>query len=413
MSGSQVEFPMRGPGEAGCSIGDTLRRENDRLHCFAEIFDPPLAGAERGALSGLRFAVKGNIAVKDRPLTLGLAGPVLRCASAHAGVVARLLSAGAQLVGTTAFDEMCLSSTGSSRRWGQVCNPRDARCSPLGSSAGSACAVAAALVDFALGTDYSGSIRAPAAACAVYGLKLSPRADLSRGAALYDPEIDCPGVLAADAGILRRVLESLLDEGTHALDITTLIIPESALLSRCAASVRAEFEAAAERLKGAFEIRSVLRAELIDEASAARRTLAAFHVEDMCARFKLAPEVLPASALALCALRKTLSLSSYADARRRALALGDELSQLLAPQCALLTPALSGALPPLGAEGQTALQLFMPIANIAVLPALSFPAAPPRPSSSPPGYSLHLVGCARRESALLDAAARIRRHCSG
>uniref|UniRef100_UPI0035715377 amidase n=1 Tax=Nocardia camponoti TaxID=1616106 RepID=UPI0035715377 len=102
-------------------------------------------------LAGVPVAVKQNVAV-DHP------------------VVTRLRAAGAIVVGTTAMPELGLWGTTDSN--GVITrNPHDVGRSAGGSSGGSAAAVAAGLVPIAHGTDGLGSIRVPAAACGVFGIK--------------------------------------------------------------------------------------------------------------------------------------------------------------------------------------------------------------------------------------------------
>jgi len=116
-----------------------------------------------GPLNGLTFAVKDLIDVKGTPT--GGGNPdwlkAQRAAAASAPAVDALLAAGATLSGKTITDELAFSLEGANAHYGTPINPACPDRIPGGSSSGSAVAVAAGLVDFALGTDTGGSVRVP------------------------------------------------------------------------------------------------------------------------------------------------------------------------------------------------------------------------------------------------------------
>ncbi len=130
-------------------------------------------------LYGLPFAVKDNIDAAGLATTAGCPDFAYR-PTANAPAVQRLIDAGAILVGKTNLDQFATGLVGIRSPYGIPRNPFDPAMIPGGSSSGSAVAVAAGLVSFALGTDTAGSGRVPASFNNLVGLKptrglLSPR----------------------------------------------------------------------------------------------------------------------------------------------------------------------------------------------------------------------------------------------
>jgi amidase len=173
-------------------------------------------GAFDGPLRGRTFAVKDVFAVRGvtacfgNPTWLATHEPAERDARA----VAEMLAAGATLTGVTLTDELALSLTGENAHYGTPRNPRCPDRVPGGSSSGSAAAVAAGLVDFALGTDTGGSVRVPASHCGLHGFRPSHGAVSTDGVLPLAPRFDTVGWLAKDARTLARVGDVLLPTTT-------------------------------------------------------------------------------------------------------------------------------------------------------------------------------------------------------
>ncbi|MEO1687825.1 MAG: amidase, partial [Pseudomonadota bacterium] len=159
-------------------------------------------GMTLGALDGVAFAVKDNLAVAGAAWTAGIAGRRGRIAVDTAVAVQRLLGAGAVPLGGLNMEEGALGAVTDNPTFGRCLNPLGEGLTPGGSSGGSAAAVAAGFVDLSLGTDTMGSVRIPAAYCGLYGLKptagLIPRA----GLAYLSPTLDGIGPLARDAALI-------------------------------------------------------------------------------------------------------------------------------------------------------------------------------------------------------------------
>jgi allophanate hydrolase len=121
-------------------------------------------------LWGMPFALKDNIDVVGLTTTAGCPG-FAHTAQQTAPAVQRLLNAGAILLGKTNLDQFASGLVGTRTPYGIPRNLFDPRRVPGGSSSGSACAVAAGIVPFAIGTDTAGSGRVPAAFGNIVGLK--------------------------------------------------------------------------------------------------------------------------------------------------------------------------------------------------------------------------------------------------
>ncbi|MEL6317356.1 MAG: amidase, partial [Pseudomonadota bacterium] len=178
---------------------------DDPENAFIARFD--LAPTAPGPLDGLRFAVKDLLDVAGA--VTGAGSPDWAAgrapAEAHAPAAARMLAAGARCVGKTHTDELAYSLMGLNAHYGAPTNPAAPGRVPGGSSSGSAAAVAAGRVDFALGTDTGGSVRAPASFCGVFGLRASHGAIPMTGAVPLAPSFDALGWFARDLGIMGRV----------------------------------------------------------------------------------------------------------------------------------------------------------------------------------------------------------------
>ena len=146
-------------------------------------------------LFGLPFAVKDNIDVAGMPTTAGCpAFSYLPKQSAFA--VERLTRAGAIVLGKTNLDQFATGLVGVRSPYGVPRNPFDERYIPGGSSSGSAVAVAAGMVAFALGTDTAGSGRVPAAFNNIVGLKPTRGLLSASGVVPACRSLDCVSVFS-------------------------------------------------------------------------------------------------------------------------------------------------------------------------------------------------------------------------
>ncbi|MEP7051681.1 MAG: allophanate hydrolase, partial [Pseudomonadota bacterium] len=178
----------------------------EELRANAAQLERRKASGEILPLFGIPFAVKDNIDVAGLPTTAACPG-YSHLPARDAFVVARLLKAGALVVGKANLDQFATGLVGVRSPYGVPENPFDRERIPGGSSSGSAVAVSAGLVSFALGTDTAGSGRIPAAFNNLVGLKPT-RGVLSTGGVVPAcRSLDCVSVFALTVEDAAEVAE--------------------------------------------------------------------------------------------------------------------------------------------------------------------------------------------------------------
>src|SRR5438552_6861764 len=154
------------------------------------------AGRDRGPLHGVPISLKDIFDVRGVPTTAASRVRDGHVAARDAPAVAHLRQAGAVIVGKTNLHEFAFGTTNEDSAFGPARNPRDPSRSPGGSSGGSAASVAAGMALATIGTDTGGSIRIPAAACGVVGLKPSLGEVSTAGVVPLSRTLDHVGPLA-------------------------------------------------------------------------------------------------------------------------------------------------------------------------------------------------------------------------
>jgi amidase len=221
----------------------------DPVHAFLDYPDVPVANAADGPLAGLTLAVKDIFDVAGYPT--GCGNPEKRAesgpATVHAASVEKLLAAGARFVGKTHTAELAFSLDGRNPHYGTPINPAAPDRVPGGSSSGSAAAVAAGMVDVALGSDTGGSVRCPASNCGLIGLRTTfGRADIA-GVMPLAPSLDTVGWFAPTLATYDRVGAVLLGEDVDGPELTRAVVAEDAFASLSGDAERRALEPAVSR----------------------------------------------------------------------------------------------------------------------------------------------------------------------
>jgi allophanate hydrolase len=157
-------------------------------------------------LYGVPFAVKDNIDVAGLPTTAACPAYAYT-PERDATCVAKLLAAGAMCVGKTNLDQFATGLVGVRSPYGTPRNPFNDKYIPGGSSSGSAVAVAAGLVSFALGTDTAGSGRVPAGFNNIVGLKPTRGMISTAGVVPACRTLDCVSIFALTVPDATDVLD--------------------------------------------------------------------------------------------------------------------------------------------------------------------------------------------------------------
>lgn len=237
------------------------------------------------------YLAKDNMATKKLPTTA--ASKILEnfVSPYEATVIRKLREAGAVMVGKTNMDEFAMGSSTENSAFGATKNPWNLEYVPGGSSGGSAAAVAAGLVPFALGSDTGGSIRQPAAFCGIVGLmptygRVSRYGLLAMASSL--DRIGCFTNTVEDAAKVLTVIAGRDDRDTTTLDapVPDYVSALSADLKGVKVGVAQDFfgegldPAVESQVRAAIEVLQAAGAELvmIDSLSHAKYGLSTYYI---------------------------------------------------------------------------------------------------------------------------------------
>jgi aspartyl-tRNA(Asn)/glutamyl-tRNA(Gln) amidotransferase subunit A len=251
---------------------DCLRRidaDNPRLNAFVLVMrdearrqareaDRELAaGRDRGPLHGVPLSVKDLIDIQGVPTTAASRVREGHVADRDAPIIAHLRQAGAVFIGKTNLHEFAFGTTNEDSAFGPARNPYDATRSPGGSSGGSAASVAAGMALATIGTDTGGSVRIPAAACGLVGLKPADGDVSTEGVVPLSRTLDHVGPLATTVADAATVYHALLGDPTagpvEPVPVSSLRLGllRSYFCDLLDDEVRARFEEALDRLRSA------------------------------------------------------------------------------------------------------------------------------------------------------------------
>ncbi len=194
------------------------------------------AGKPLGKLAGIPIAIKDNMHIKGEISTCGSKFLTNYRAPFEATVVRLLEAEDAILIGKTNMDEFAMGSSTENSALQKTRNPWDLKCTPGGSSGGSAAAVAARMAPLSLGSDTGGSVRLPASFCGIVGFKPTYGRVSRYGLVAYGSSFDQIGPFATNTADAALVMEVL---GRHCeKDSTSIPQPPENYLSQITKGVK-------------------------------------------------------------------------------------------------------------------------------------------------------------------------------
>lgn len=376
------------------------------------------AGHDRGPLHGVPISIKDLIDIRGVATTAASRVREGHVAVHDAPVIAHLRQAGAVIVGKTNLHEFAFGTTNEDSAFGPARNPYDPSRSPGGSSGGSAASVAAGMALATIGTDTGGSIRIPAAACGLVGLKPTVGEVSTDGVVPLSRTFDHVGPLALSVTDAFLVYHALLGDHIAAppapmpMTGVRLAVPRRYFCDVLDVEVRARFDAAVERLRGAgahvddIEIR---HADLIATIylHVSLPDAAAYHAATLDAM----PDRYTPNVRLRLEMGRYLLAEDYVRALAGRDALRREVDAALQQHDALLLPTLPIPAPPIGAatvqvDGRdepvrTMMLKLTQAFNVSGHPAIAMPCGATQAGLP---TSLQLVGCRMQTDALLRLA---------
>jgi aspartyl-tRNA(Asn)/glutamyl-tRNA(Gln) amidotransferase subunit A len=385
------------------------------------------AGIDRGVLHGMPISLKDLIDVEGVATTAASRVRDGQVATADAWLVERLRQAGAVLVGKTNLHEFALGTTNEDSAFGPTRHPLDPARSPGGSSGGSAVSVATGMAIASVGTDTGGSIRIPAAACGLVGLKPSSGDIPLNGVIPLSPSFDHAGPICLsvhDARVMYDILRgspSTPPSRPAAPAGMRAAIPRDYFLDLLDDEVAALFSAACERLAQAGVVLShvqIAHTDLIGPVymHVSLPEAAAFHAPTL----ERVPERYTASVRARLEAGRYVLAEDYVRARQGCAVLRESVDLAMSAADVLLLPTLPIPAPAIGVPTVRIAGRDEPVRNVMLRltqlfnitghPAIAMPCGTTRDGLP---VSAQLVGRLNQTAALLDIAGAFEPHLTG
>lgn len=191
-------------------IGAFLSVFHERALQRAKALDEKRAsGHSLGKLAAIPIGIKDNIHVKGEISTCASKFLTNYRAPFDATVTQLIEQEDGIIIGKTNLDEFAMGSSTENSALQKTCNPWNLKCTPGGSSGGSAAAVSARLCPLALGSDTGGSVRLPASFCGITGFKPTYGRVSRYGLVAYGSSLDQIGALSTnipDAALMMEVI---------------------------------------------------------------------------------------------------------------------------------------------------------------------------------------------------------------
>src|SRR5687767_2042540 len=242
---------------------ERIRSKDADIHAWVQVSPQPPTG--RGPLSGIPFGMKDI--VETRGLATEYGSPVYkgRIGAEDAAIVRELRQRGGVMIGKTHTTAFAYRSPGPTR------NPRNLAHTPGGSSSGSAAAVAAGMVPFAIGTQTGGSVLRPASFCGVTGFKPTFGWTSTEGVLPFAKSLDTLGFFTHTAADMLALWEAL-GHSTSASADTPLAAPSP--MVDVEPEMAAAFQRALARLRSAgVSIQSIDIAPMLTKLIAEARVI--------------------------------------------------------------------------------------------------------------------------------------------
>ena len=314
-------------------------------------------GGYLGPLHGIPVSLKDLVDMEGVATTAASRLREGRIARRDAPVVKHLRAAGAVFVGKTNLHEFAFGTTNEDSGWGPARNPIDPTRSPGGSSGGSAIAVQTGMSVVSVGTDTGGSVRIPAAACGIVGLKPGWGEVSADGVIPLSRQLDHVGPLARsvdDAELLYRAMrgESLTAGHSRAavggLRLATL---EGYFAERLSSEVEGVIRGVYERLaRAGAHIASTTLPHAGDIAPVYLHLVladaAAYHASSLQQR----PHAYTDNVRIRLEMGRHVLAEDYVRALRGRAVITSEVERSLEDADALILPSLSIEAPPIGAS---------------------------------------------------------------